>query len=483
MALLYDAANPSRSFYGTDTRAHALLIGAALAVLLWSRPALLTHARARAAATLSGPLIALVVLAAFATVGEESYFYYHGGAAVFALAVAAALWAIEAVPRSIPGSVLSWAPLRWVGTVSYGLYLWHWPIGIWLSDSSLGLADRPRQVLEIALTFGAATASFYLVEWPVRRGAVPWLRLSRTRLAVVAPVALAIVAGLALESTNAGSPVARQIADRSDSPCPPGSPMARSTDFSWCSRTAPAGPDSAVVATVGDSTSRALDPGMRRLAKARGWRYIQAGAFSCTVLPLTIPRTGSASGIAYARNCRRYFPTVRAQVTAAYHPDIWIVSDAYPLLPVLQHGGTFLRQDDPGWATIVETAMRSSFQHLTAYGARVVIVAPLPTGEPVECSTQRPAPRSCTSVKYTTADPWVRTLNDVYRRVSAHFPGKVADVSIADVLCPRGRCPAVIDGRVARADTLHFTASFSRRIVPVIVARAERAGIAFTRSR
>jgi peptidoglycan/LPS O-acetylase OafA/YrhL len=480
MASLYDAANPSRSYYGTDTRAHALLIGAALAVLLLRRPALLTHARARAAATWLGPVMVLAVLAAFATVGEESYFYYHGGSALFALAVAAALWVIEAVPGSIPGSVLSWAPLRWVGRVSYGLYLWHWPMGIWLSAPSLGLADRPRQVLEVALTFAAATASFYLVEWPVRRGVVPWLRLSRIRLAVVAPVALAVVAGLALKCTSLGAPLARQIAETSYAACPPGSPSAGSTYFAWCSRTAPAKPDSTVVATIGDSTSRVLDPGMRRLARARGWRYIQAGIGGCSILPLTLPRARSESRIAFARDCLKYVPTTLAQVTAAYHPDIWIVADRYPGIPLLQDG-RFLTVGDPRRAKIVATAMRSTLQKLTANGARVVIVAALPPGEPVECATQRPAPRSCSSVGYTTAEPQASTLNSEYRRASGYFPGKVTVVSVDDVLCPRGRCLAVIDGTVARYDTLHYTVPFSRKIVPVIVARAERAGIAFTR--
>ena len=57
-----------------------------------------------------------------------------------------------------------------------------------------------------------------------------------------------------------------------------------------------------------------------------------------------------------------------------------------------------------------------------------------------------------------------------------------AGVSIDDVLCPdHGRCPPVVDGMLARYDGVHYTGAFSNAIVPMIVARAERAGVSFTR--
>jgi len=78
------------------------------------------------------------------------------------------------------------------------------------------------------------------------------------------------------------------------------------------------------------------------------------------------------------------------------------------------------------------------------------------------------------------ADPAINVLDRLYRQAIAASPGKIAYVSVDDLLCPDGgRCPAVIHGVVARYDGVHYTRTFSRIIVPLIVARAERAGISF----
>ena len=73
-----------------------------------------------------------------------------------------------------------------------------------------------------------------------------------------------------------------------------------------------------------------------------------------------------------------------------------------------------------------------------------------------------------------------RNIDALYRRAAAQMPRRVSYVSITDLLCNRGdQCPAVVDGRLARVDGVHYTATFSRRIVPIIVRRAQRAGVTF----
>src|SRR5262249_44977242 len=138
-----------------------------------------------------------------------------------ALVIAAGLWAVEAAPGGIPGVALCWAPVRWIGRISYGLYLWHWPVIIWLS-SGWTHGRRPLELAEVALTFAIATASYYLVELPIRTGKVPWLRLSIRRLALVMGAAVAVVAALAVAATRPNSAVAQQVADIADPSCPAG---------------------------------------------------------------------------------------------------------------------------------------------------------------------------------------------------------------------------------------------------------------------
>lgn len=81
-------------------------------------------------------------------------------------------------------------PLPAVGRISYGLYLWHWPIFVFMSPARAGLNGTALLVLRFAVTFVVATLSYHLLELPVREGRVPWVR---GRLLWV-PVAATVVA-------------------------------------------------------------------------------------------------------------------------------------------------------------------------------------------------------------------------------------------------------------------------------------------------
>ena len=76
------------------------------------------------------------------TVGDVQPGYYGIGSLLFAIAIAAVIAAAVQPGRGLVRSPLSWRPLRWIGTISYGLYLWHWPIDIWLTDTRTGVAGN-----------------------------------------------------------------------------------------------------------------------------------------------------------------------------------------------------------------------------------------------------------------------------------------------------------------------------------------------------
>ena len=479
MVLRFDPASPSRAYYGTDTRAQTLLVGAGLAVLLSSRPDLLASERARSLAkALSVPVFAGLILA-FATVQAAGSFYLQGGATAFAFAAATGLWIIEILPRAPAGSLLSLGPLRWIGRISYGLYLWHFPIVVWLGGTQrLTLGPRSRQVLEVVATFAIATASFYLLEWPVRSGRVPWLGRSNARLAVVLSVSAGLILAVTLWSTavDRSSPLLAAVADPSDAPCPPGSPSVGSV--SWCVRTASASGRAPVVAAVGDSTAMALDPGLRRVAAAAGWRYIQAGRDGCSLLPLLFPPNMDAAGLAQARRCVAGVTRALVAVKATEHPDVWFVSDRFALAPLVRADGVVLPAEDRRREAPILAALRAVLVRLTAGGSRVVIVAMPPAAAPPECAGR--ATPACRSVQYSVRDGPTVELDRLYRRAAESMPGSVTYVSVTDILCPdHGLCPATLGGALPRYDQVHYTATFSRRIVPVIVARARAAGVTF----
>ena len=170
MVLAYDSSDPSRAYYGTDARASQLLVGALLAILLtrWS-PSTSTQRRGVQALGLVG---AAFTLWAFTSTTDTDTWLYHGGFLLFAVATAFMIVAIVQPTTSPVGRVLSLRPVRWVGMISYGLYLWHWPIQVAVSEPRTGLSGWGLALVRLALTFGIATASYYVVERPIRRGAL-----------------------------------------------------------------------------------------------------------------------------------------------------------------------------------------------------------------------------------------------------------------------------------------------------------------------
>jgi len=199
MAVLYHPGqDPSRVYYGTDTRAQSLLIGAALAVLLlrWpgprSRP---VSACLQVSALGAGAFLAVI----WTQIGDHSQFLYRGGFFLEALAVALVIAAAVQPVRGLVGAGLCFAPFRWVGLISYGLYLWHWPIDVYLSRQRIHLHGATLQFLRLGVTFAVATTSYFIVERPIRLGALR----RRPRLGrIIAPAVIVCVLAALLVSTS-----------------------------------------------------------------------------------------------------------------------------------------------------------------------------------------------------------------------------------------------------------------------------------------
>lgn len=180
MALLYHPSlDPSRLYYGTDTRASELLAGAALAMVWPSRrlKADIAAGARRGLDTLGVVGLAGIGLLVWRT-GEFSPFLYQGGFALLAISTVLVVAAL-AHPACRLGTVLGWAPLRWIGVRSYGIYLWHFPIIVLTGPSGPHGTDLLRDSLQVAATFGVAALSWRFVEQPVRHGALGrlWGRL------------------------------------------------------------------------------------------------------------------------------------------------------------------------------------------------------------------------------------------------------------------------------------------------------------------
>lgn len=195
MALLYQPGmDPSRVYYGTDTRAFSLLIGAALAVVWQSRRLSPTLAKGRRLALdLSGALALGLVLLMIVWTNEYEDFLYRGGLVCLSLA-AAVVVATLAHPASRLARVFGWKPLRWIGTRSYGIYLWHYPvIALTTPLVDTGGTHLLRDALQVGVSVVLADLSWRFVEEPIRRGRVN-IRISRLSIRLAAVSGLALVA-------------------------------------------------------------------------------------------------------------------------------------------------------------------------------------------------------------------------------------------------------------------------------------------------
>jgi peptidoglycan/LPS O-acetylase OafA/YrhL len=149
---------PVRTYYGIDTRADSLLIGCATAMCVcWG------FLRAQSLRLLVVPAIALIIILMFAT-NYASPFMHSGGFTLLAAAAAIVIVWLVLAPSSYLRKCLEYTPLVWVGRISYGLYLWHYPI--FKAGSLLRLAWPLHLLVAVTATLAVTSLSYYLVERP-----------------------------------------------------------------------------------------------------------------------------------------------------------------------------------------------------------------------------------------------------------------------------------------------------------------------------
>ena len=461
MAALYDPGDPSRAYYGTDTRMHELLVGALLAVVLHSyagKRAMVLAARAAPALAVAAGL-GLVVM--FARLSDTDALYYRGVSLLVALEAAALVWSVEVAPRSIAARVLSLRPVAWVGRISYGLYLWHWPVILavtarrgpfWLLPGSFGLNGE-----RLALTFAIATASFYLLEQPIRRGRMPVLGPSVRRFAIAALVAIVAVGGTAYWQTSAASPetVSHEVPN-----CP---------HFQICVRRQGAA-GAPVVAVIGDSIARSLDPGFMDLAHAHGWTYVLEASDGCRVSTLLT----SSEGVIKPgyQHCHDNVPGLERDLLATWHPDLIVVIDRVERTEAMVDGRP-LEAGTPEFGVVSTQALTDFARLMTAGGSRLVFLE-LPPVVPDGCLVPSQFYAAQCRVP-VNSDAVTNQANSIFRAVAAAVPG-VHSISISDAICPGGTCSPVVDGLMLRYDGNHFSEPAAEHLAPVIHQRLAAVG-------
>lgn len=187
-------------YYGTHTRAAELLLGAALACLFGQRIEQLATKPARPWSTIYLiPLLGVILLARFSTVDSE--WVYSGALTLFGLLSVVCL--IAAIQHGPVRRVLSWSVLVRVGEVSYGLYLIHWPVIVWLNSTRLDVNPTVLFGVQVVVTVLLTVLSYWLIEQPIRHRKV--LRSAPVALGTfVISVTAAVVLASAVLATTSG---------------------------------------------------------------------------------------------------------------------------------------------------------------------------------------------------------------------------------------------------------------------------------------
>lgn len=439
MAALYDpAVDTSRIYYGTDTRVHELLIGALLAVFLSKRASWVR--RATRVAPYLGVVALGAVLASLYFFTDQTSLLYQGGFAGVCLVTAALIASVELAPQGVVGRLLSLRPVVWVGAVSYGLYLWHWPTYIFVTSDRTGLDGTRLLLVRVGVTVVVSALSFYLVERPVRNGALARLprHLGRIVAAVAMPAALAALIG---GTAGAVAPPLQQ------SPFGPG----------------PHAPGKSGLLVVGDSVGLSLDESFPA-KDYPGWDEQNSVKLGCGLAVQYLAFNGNKG--TENSTCTQQLDDWRKAVDAAKPQAVVLSLGAWE---VFDHviDDTIVSATSSEYAGYLGTRLDDALAILTAGGAHLYVPN-------VPCYAQPSYTLTGEDIAPIRNDPErAQAVNDVLETFAAAHPDTVTLVDVASWLCPGGEDQEERDGIDVRYDGVHYSLDggalvWKRVLMPVI---------------
>ncbi|MEO6628229.1 MAG: acyltransferase family protein [Aquihabitans sp.] len=449
---------PSRAYYGTDTRAYQLLAGAFLAVT----PSLVTRARRLdlwAPAAAAGASVGLVVLSSWLVPGRP---VARGiGACVLTMVL------IIGLERGggLVQSVFSSRPMVELGRISYGTYLWHWPV-IVIAERVIDLTPVQMAILAAGVASGLASLSSQIVEHGPRRSP----RLDRMpRVVVASGLSISMLAGLVVVPALADhpGPQARSTTAAGSSsllltpvPATFDAEAVHAESFTkalpclkkqglLCTVTMGAGPR---ILLLGDSNAMMLHEPLARVAKKEGMTLILGDIYACAW-----PRNFHYD-ISDAKDIARCEAHREQAYDALSSLDIDLVVGMN-----VQGGGSLGNPESS--ATPSEKSLRSttaaSAKAITAAGSRLLVIEPLPRApnrlNPLDCLATASSQEACRF----RVDPRPYWVISQLHEIAAANPA-VSTLDLSRVVCPDYPiCAPIVDGLPVRWDQAHLTTRFS----------------------
>ena len=469
MAAIYvPGRDPSRVYYGTDTRAQAMLVGAALAVVVTLHGPLRSRS-ARAVLSVAGAVGFVVVLLPWFASNARSVhdlFYGRFGLLAYSCATAVVIWRLAQPESGLLGRALGVAPLRWVGAISYEMYLWHWPLYLVITPARTGLSGLALLATRLASVVAFAACTHFFVGEPIRRG----VRLRTPQLARVMSAGAVVVvgAGVFVATVGARSALTGDVGEVADRRAAPEATAS-------AERVAATGAVPIKVLVVGDSQGATLaqgldaEPGAHGLSAQSGLVVWNRAILGCSI------STADEFVIEGARRQNKCGATGAwqqrwASDVAAFEPDVVVVqAGAWDLYDVMGPDGTPIRPGDAEWISAYRKDVGVLFDTLGASGATVVAIRPPCYGASQVVGAERGPPERLDAKRIAAVDSvWSG---------AARGPGrKLLDLN--PVLCPGARSDPTI-----RPDGAHYGDEGANRVATLVAAAVRDTTKTTTRAR
>jgi peptidoglycan/LPS O-acetylase OafA/YrhL len=452
----------NHAYYGTDARAYQLLAGALLAIT----PGVVRRAARRPRVTSAAACVSLVAL----VVVSMSWLHIDAierGVVVTAI-VLVVLVAIEASEGGIAQRSLSTAPMVYLGLISYGIYLWHWPVVLVMRHFADVGSVRSAAIVAF-VSAGLASLSYQLLERPVRLSPV----LGGHRRAVIA-IGLAVsVIGAFVLIPSIVDPTSNPPASASTSA--KGTPIPASVDWrrtlkelfgntvSCVGRPANActivhGTGSRVM-LMGDSNAEMMIPAFRRVAEREHLTLALAVTAGCPWqrdfyrFPPVFAHCREAKEDAY----RRVVPTFR--------PDLLVLVNSREEFD--HRPGDPRTADDRRLQQVTATSLRQ----LSRDARNILIVEPIPQApsgmNPLACLSKAKILEQCRYVVKGNSPTWMESYE---RELAAQSP-RIETADFDRLVCPwLPICDPVVDGIIVKWDGLHLSKRYAEHLAGPITA-------------
>jgi hypothetical protein len=393
--------------------------------------------------------------------------------------------ALEATRGAGAGRILSVEPFVYLGKISYGTYLWHWPV-IVVITSTVDPGTGPTIALTVLIATALASLSFQILEHPIRISK----SLDRHRRAVVAiGLATSVIGAVVLipnitnPSTSSAAAADQTLTTTGFTPVPKGIDWAavrndkpsfihcRDQPVSDCTVVRGSGPH---VLLIGDSHAAMLVPAFKDMAVAQNLTLSVDVYAGCPWQRQLY--------VADGQGCETGKEDLYSRVIPELKPDIIVaVNFGYedPLRPVQFRGpqGQPLKNGSPEYEAWIKQATDDSVAQLRAGDRHVVLVEPIPYAtrafDPVDCLSQATVVEQC---RYT-ADLEPTPLEKEYRRLDKQDGGLWA-IDLDKLVCPfLPICDPIIDHKIVKFDATHLTPQFAESLAPQLAAVFKQNGI------